>query len=95
MVKQAFLLDTVCLGYKLRSDLETVDTYMYMYILCSHVCNNMLAHMQVDAGSQLLLDNVERYSIYLANALEDSENRVVNGGNNLGMFACICTCTCQ
>ena len=67
-----------------------------MYVApCNHLCNSMLAHTQVDAGSQLLLDNVERYSIYLANALEDSEDGVVNGGNNLGMFECVCACTCQ
>ena len=87
--------------------LSNVLCILYHTFMCMHTHLNMRVHLQVDAGSQLLLDNVERYATYLANALDDSEGRVVQGGNNLGMFAYVpvyqdhawphavaCTCIC-
>lgn len=40
---------------------------------------------QVDAGSQKLLDNAERYGLYIANHLEDYENGVLWAMDNIGL----------
>ena len=49
-----------------------MNTCMYMY-------------WQFDAGSQKLLDNAERYALYLAEALDDDDRqRRVWQTNNMG-----------
>ena len=45
----------------------------------------MLLYKQFDAGSQKLLDNAERYALYLAEALDDDDRqRRVWQTNNMG-----------
>ena len=39
---------------------------------------------QIDAGSQKLLDNAERYGLYLSNAMNDTVGRWVWGRDNVG-----------
>ena len=45
----------------------------------------VLLYTQFDAGSQKLLDNAERYALYLAEALDDDDRRRrVWQTNNMG-----------
>ena len=55
------------------------DERYYRYYYCMYVCG------QFDAGSQKLLDNAERYALYLAEALDDDDRqRRVWQTNNMG-----------
>ena len=42
--------------------------------------------MQVSPGSQVLLDNAERYGIYLARSLNDTNPAEVLSRKNIGKF---------
>jgi len=43
-----------------------------------------IIHMQVSPGSQVLLDNVERYGLYLARSLNDTNSAQVLSRQNIG-----------
>ena len=64
--------------------------YMYMFSIDNHTDDNgyyycMYLCGQFDAGSQKLLDNAERYALYLAEALDDDDRqRRVWQTNNMG-----------
>ena len=42
--------------------------------------------MQVSPGSQVLLDNAERYGLYLARSLNDSNSAQVLSRRNIGTY---------
>ncbi len=45
----------------------------------------MFNYLQVDAGSQILLDNVERYGLLLANGINETDEPRVVSRPNIGM----------
>ena len=45
--------------------------------------------MQVSPGSQVLLDNAERYGIYFARSLNDTNSAQVLSRKNIGIIICI------
>ena len=45
--------------------------------------------MQVSPGSQVLLDNAERYGIYFARSLSDTNSAQVLSRKNIGIIICI------
>ena len=81
--------------------------WLYIYEFCTllqvtaifEVLDNLLEVVNVesfdllqDGGSQRVLDNVERYGLYVARVLQQgSKNRT---GTNIGVCVCICVCIC-
>ena len=64
--------------------MQYVDMFLSTYVLFNtvyfkhllqSVSFDVYTHTQFDTGSQKLLDNAERYALYLAEALDDDDNR--------------------
>ena len=45
-----------------------------------------MPYLQVSPGSQVLLDNAERYGLYLARSLNDSNSAQVLSRRNIGTY---------
>ena len=75
------LVGTLSQHYGIRN----VMCVLYVYVLPMPYSNfyYLVLHMQVDAGSQFLLSNVERFGLYVANS-EDNTSTILSRPN-IGM----------